>query len=226
MKQFISNPHAASVIAHHYPERVVSVSLPDGIRKPEWVDVLQGHGIAVQPAKQLGVYALPVKYRDESAWLDDLAAQSKGLWLALDGVTDPHNLGACLRTLAALGGQGLILPKHHSVSVTEVARNIACGGADLVPIYQVTNLAKALVATKSKDAWVYGSCERAPQALAETKMDGKIIVVMGSEGKGMRDQVRKQCDVMFHLPTKPPVLSLNVSVATGMVLHHCVSNIN
>ena len=226
MKQFISNPHAASVIAHHYPERVISVSLPTDVVKPDWVGILQEHGIAVQPAKQLGIQVLPINYLSESAWLDDLAVKSTGLWLALDGVTDPHNLGACLRTMAALGAQGLILPKHHSVSVTEVARNIACGGADLVPIYQVTNLAKALASTKSKGAWVYGSCERGPQSLSETKLDGKIIIVMGSEGKGMRDQVRKQCDVTFHLPTKPPVLSLNVSVATGMILHHCISNIN
>ncbi|MGC6404407.1 MAG: 23S rRNA (guanosine(2251)-2'-O)-methyltransferase RlmB [Candidatus Comchoanobacterales bacterium] len=221
MKHRITNRHTMAVIAEYYPERVVSVSVPDHEYSDlTWVPLLQKQGIAIHRSQHLVMIAVPPSVRSELDLLTDVQSKHHGCWLALDEVTDPHNLGACLRNIAALGAQGLVLPKHGSAQVNDTVRNISCGGADFVPIYQVTNLSKAMSHLKKDGVWVFGGCERGEQSLGHVKIAEKSLIVMGSEGKGMRPQVRKMCDVVFHLPTCPPVLSLNVSVATGLALNH------
>ncbi len=147
--------------------------------------------------------------------------------LVLDGVQDPHNLGACLRTADAAGVHAVIAPKDRAVGLTPVACKVASGAAESVPFIQVTNLARTL--RQLRDAcnlWVVGLAGEAEQSLYQADLKGPLAVVMGSEEKGMRRLVREQCDVLLSLPMKGVVESLNVSVATGITLFEAVRQRN
>ena len=140
----------------------------------------------------------------------------------LDGVTDPHNLGACLRTADAAGIDAIVVPKDNSVALTPVVRKVACGAADLIPLIQVTNLARTLREIKDAGVWVVGTAGEATQSIYQCKMQGPIALVMGAEGKGMRRLTREHCDELIKLPMAGSVSSLNVSVATGVCLYEIV----
>lgn len=143
--------------------------------------------------------------------------------LVLDGVQDPHNLGACLRTADAAGVHAVIAPKDRAVGLTPVACKVASGAAESVPFIQVTNLVRTL--RQLRDAcnlWVVGLAGEAEQSLYQADLKGPLAVVMGSEEKGMRRLVREQCDVLLALPMKGVVESLNVSVAAGITLFEAV----
>nr|MBP8771300.1 23S rRNA (guanosine(2251)-2'-O)-methyltransferase RlmB [Thiopseudomonas sp.] len=140
------------------------------------------------------------------------------LLLVLDGVTDPHNLGACLRTADAAGVHAVIIPKDKSATLNSTVRKVACGAAEVVPLVAVTNLARALEKLRQKGLWVVGTAGDAEQTLYQQDMTGPLILVMGAEGTGMRRLTREHCDYLVHLPMQGSVSSLNVSVATGVCL--------
>jgi 23S rRNA (guanosine2251-2'-O)-methyltransferase len=161
----------------------------------------------------------PLKPWDE----DDLAEAIRGiaeqaLLLILDGVTDPHNLGACLRTAAAAGVHAVVLPKDRSATVDGVVRKVAAGAAEFVPVASVTNLARTLDAIKRGGIWVVGLDGEAPQALFAADLKRPLALVLGAEGAGMRRLTRERCDFVVRIPMMGQVESLNVSVAAGVAL--------
>ena len=148
--------------------------------------------------------------------------KQKMLLLVLDGVTDPHNFGACLRTADAAGVDALIVPKDRSASLNATARKVACGAAEQVPVVRVTNLARFLKELKALNVWLIGTAGEAASELYATNFDQKVALVMGAEGSGMRRLTREHCDQLIKIPMAGSVSSLNVSVATGVCLFEIV----
>jgi 23S rRNA (guanosine2251-2'-O)-methyltransferase len=142
----------------------------------------------------------------------------RALLLVLDGVQDPQNLGACLRTAEAAGVQLVILPRDRSASLTPVARRAACGAAEVMPILYASNLARVLRRLKDAGIWLLGAADQAEQSLYDADLSGPMALVMGSEGKGMRRLTSELCDYRVRIPMSGSVSSLNVSVATGVCL--------
>ncbi len=144
------------------------------------------------------------------------------LFLILDGVQDPHNLGACLRTADAAGVTAVIVPKDNAVSITPVVRKIASGAADTVPLVAVTNLARVMREMQELGVWIVGTDSDCEQTIYQVDLKGSIAIVLGAEGEGMRQLTRKHCDFLVKLPMLGQVESLNVSVATGVCLYEAV----
>lgn len=144
------------------------------------------------------------------------------LLLVLDGVTDPHNLGACLRSADAAGVQAVIVPRDRSASLTPVVRKVACGAAETVPLVAVTNLARTLKQLQQRGLWVVGTAGEAQQFIYEVDLKVPSVIVMGAEGAGMRRLTRENCDYLARLPMAGAVSSLNVSVAAGVCLFEAV----
>lgn len=142
--------------------------------------------------------------------------------LVLDGVQDPHNLGACLRTADAVGVQAVIIPRDKSAGLTASVCKVASGAAETVPLIQVTNLARTLKWLKNEGVWLIGTAGEAEQTLYQVDLSGPLAIVMGGEGKGLRRLTREQCDNLVRLPMSGRVESLNVSVATGVTLYEAV----
>lgn len=142
--------------------------------------------------------------------------------LILDGVTDPHNLGACLRTADAAGVNFVVIPKDKNASITPVVSKVACGAAESVPLVRVTNLARAMELLKQHGIWIYGAAGEAPHSLYDIDCTSSIALVLGAEDKGMRHLTRERCDDLYSLPMLGAVTSLNVSVATGVSLYEVV----
>ncbi len=138
--------------------------------------------------------------------------------LALDGVTDPHNLGACLRSAEAAGVQFVIVPKDNSASINATVTKVACGAAEVLPLVRVTNLARTLTWLQQQGLWVLGAAGEADQNHYQADLKGPLVIVMGSEGKGLRRLTRETCDGLIRIPMQGSVSSLNVSVATGVCL--------
>lgn len=156
--------------------------------------------------------------------LDDLlvASQQPAFILILDGVTDPHNLGACLRSADAAGVDFVVIPKDKNAGMTPVVSKVACGAAESVPLVRVTNLARTMEHLKQQGVWIYGAAGEATDSLYTLDCHVSVGLVMGSEDKGMRRLTREQCDGLFALPMLGSVTSLNVSVATGVCLYEVV----
>lgn len=152
--------------------------------------------------------------------LEDLLTQldEPAFLLVLDGVTDPHNLGACLRTADAAGVHAVIFPKDKSASINATVRKVACGAADTMPTYPVTNLARTLEQLQQWGIWIIGTSGESTQTLYELDLRGPKALVMGAEGNGMRRLTKEKCDHLAKLPMAGSVSSLNVSVATGICL--------
>jgi 23S rRNA (guanosine2251-2'-O)-methyltransferase len=151
-----------------------------------------------------------------------VAANAKPFLLVLDGVTDPHNLGACLRTADGAGVHAVIVPKDNSASLTPVVRKVACGAAEVVPLVQVTNLARTLRDLQGMGVWIIGTAGEADKNIYECELSGPMALVMGAEDKGMRRLTREHCDELIKLPMAGSVSSLNVSGATGVCLYEIV----
>jgi 23S rRNA (guanosine2251-2'-O)-methyltransferase len=152
--------------------------------------------------------------------IDALLSSAAGppLLLILDGVQDPHNLGACLRSAAAAGATAVVIPKDKSAPVNATVRKTSAGAADRVPILRVTNLARTLETLKQAGVWMVGLAGEATQSLYAVDLKGPIGIVMGGEGEGMRRLTREHCDYLAQIPMSGAVESLNVSVATGIAL--------
>jgi len=140
------------------------------------------------------------------------------LLLVLDGVTDPHNLGACLRVADAAGAHAVIAPKDRAAGISAAVSKVASGAAESVPYYMVTNLARTLDELKERNIWIVGADERAEKSLYESELPEAVAWVLGAEGEGMRRLTRERCDVLVRIPMRGSVASLNVSVAGGVCL--------
>jgi 23S rRNA (guanosine2251-2'-O)-methyltransferase len=162
--------------------------------------------------------------RDENGLYDLLEGlDHPPLLLVLDGVQDPHNLGACLRSADAAGVAAVVAPRDRSVGLTPAACKVASGAADSVPFFQVTNLARTLGTLRDEHRiWVVGAAADAQTALWDADLRGRLALVLGAEDKGMRRLTREHCDALVRLPMAGPVESLNVSVATGVCLFEAV----
>jgi 23S rRNA (guanosine2251-2'-O)-methyltransferase len=144
------------------------------------------------------------------------------LFLVLDNVQDPHNFGACLRTADAAGVHGVIITKDNATGITPTVCKVASGAAETVPVYQVTNLSRTLRWLKEQGIWVMGAAGEAVQAAYQVDLTVPLALVVGAEGKGLRRLTKEQCDVLIKLPMQGKVESLNLSVATGVLLYETV----
>ncbi len=156
--------------------------------------------------------------------LDDLedAGVTSPLLLVLDGVTDPHNLGACLRVADGAGAHAVIAPKDHAVGINATVAKVASGAAETVPYFMVTNLARTLKELKERNVWIIGTSDDAPNTLYQVDLKGPVALVLGAEGDGMRQLTRKTCDELIGIPMMGAVSSLNVSVASGVCLYEAL----
>ena len=159
-----------------------------------------------------------------STSLDDAldAIDGPPLLLVLDGVTDPHNLGACLRVADGAGAHAVIAPKDHAVGINATVAKVASGAAETVPYFMVTNLARTLKELKEREIRIVGTSDDASKSLYEADLSGPVALVLGAEGSGMRQLTAKTCDQLVRLPMRGAVESLNVSVASGVCLYEAL----
>ena len=229
--------HSVQAYLDRYPEDVLEVYLlksRDDERLNTLVNALRPLGLALQwreraqldelagDSHHQGVVARVREQApgDEHALMDFLEAlDAPPFLLLLDGITDPHNLGACLRSADAAGVHAVITPRDKSASITPVVRKVAVGAADVIPFFQVTNLARTMEALRERGIWLVGTAlEEGAKSLYDTSLTGPIGIVMGAEGSGMRRLTREHCDFLAYIPMQGSVESLNVSVATGVTL--------
>lgn len=231
--------HAIEALLKHSPERIIELWLLQG-REDERLTLLIhqakafGVGVQVSSRKVLDDKAESTQHQGIVARvkaakilgepdLDALLAKTDlPFLLILDGVTDPHNLGACLRNADAAGVQGIIVPKDNSVGLTAVVSKVACGAAETVPLFQVTNLARTMRHLQEKGVWIVGTAGEADCELYQADLKGPLAIAMGAEDKGLRRLSRECCDTLVSIPMSGSVSSLNVSVATGICLFEAV----
>lgn len=177
---------------------------------------------ALASGKHQGAIAIvsndaPAPSLDERGLLERLKTRgAEAFLLILDSITDPHNLGACLRSADAAGVDAVVIPANKSVRVNATVRKVASGAAETVPVVTVTNLARFLDRLKQSGIWIAGAAEDAPTAIFDQDLTGPIALVLGSEGKGIRRLVREKCDYLVAIPMGGSLSSLNVSVAAGI----------
>lgn len=236
--------HAVETLLQRNGDRVTEVLIQAGRvdkRMQEIIELAQGLNIELTqaPRRDLdemlsetsgrgnhqGVIAksrLPQTFNDRH--LPDILDGIKGdaLILVLDGVTDPHNLGACLRSADAAGAHAVIAPKDKSATLNGTACKVACGAAEVIPFIQVTNLARTLKELQQRGMWITGTAGESAVSVFKADLTGSRVIVMGAEGKGMRRLTREGCDELVFIPMAGEVSSLNVSVATGVCLFEVV----
>ncbi|HSH47334.1 MAG TPA: 23S rRNA (guanosine(2251)-2'-O)-methyltransferase RlmB [Halomonas sp.] len=173
----------------------------------------------------LVAFCVPLAFEAEATLWHRLSGWSRTeapLLLVLDGVTDVHNFGACLRSADAAGAHGVVVPKDRAAPLNAAVRKVACGAAESVPVYQATNLARALARMKELGLWIIGTAGEAEAVIYQADFSGPTALVMGAEGRGMRRLTLESCDHLVKLPMAGQVSSLNVSVATGICLFEAV----
>jgi 23S rRNA (guanosine2251-2'-O)-methyltransferase len=221
------NPVAEALRAHHPLERILIAKGAGGPRLQEIIDLARRAAVPVrfEPRDALerlagstahqGVVALgaSTKYVD----LDDLAAGG-GLLVVLDGVEDPHNLGAIIRTAHAAGAVGVVVPERRAAGLTDVVAKAAAGALEYLPVARAGNINRALETLKERGYWIYGLDERGDQDYDRLQYNAPTALVFGGEGKGLHDLVRRHCDALVRIPMAGKIPSLNVSVAAGIVL--------
>ena len=232
--------HAVGVRMKTAPQSVVELHVDASrrdVRMRQFMQRAQDSGMRIIPsdglrlAKLCGshghqgvvarVQALPQGHSLDDH-LDQLTAEQIPLLLVLDGVTDPHNLGACLRVADGAGAHAVIAPKDHAVGLNATVAKVASGAADTVPYFMVTNLARTLNELKERGIWIAGAAGEAQNSLYSIDFKQPIAIVMGSEGKGLRRLTREHCDYLMSIPMAGALSSLNVSVATGLCLFEAV----
>jgi len=235
-RNFVYGLHAINAVLERSPERLLELwmSQPrEDARSRELRTRAQNAGVRVQSvgsealdklvgevAHQGAVAAVrPLKGWDEHDLLEALSrAGEPALLLVLDGVTDPHNLGACLRTADAAGAHAVLIPKDRAAAVDGVVRKVAAGAAEFVPVASVTNLARVIEKLKERGIWVVGTDAEAVQTLYAADLNRPLALVLGAEGGGLRRLTRERCDFLVRIPMAGQVQSLNVSVAAGIAL--------
>ena len=233
--------HAIDVILRRSPERIISLSIQsdrNDKRIQGLLSLAQNQGVAIDRVtkadldemvseRHQGVVAvIKPRQADGGVTERDLSSYLKGidcpLVLVLDGVTDPHNLGACLRSADAAGVAAVIVPKDNSAELNAVARKVASGAADVIPLVRVTNLVRTLRSLKELGIWIVGTTGEADTLVYDQDLSIPTALVMGAEGLGMRRLTTEACDFLVKLPMAGDVSSLNVSVATGICLFEAV----
>jgi len=232
--------HAVRVLLERHPRRVRQLWLQQGrddARSVTLRSLAQEHRVRVgsRPATELDRMAGAGVHQGVVAEVEPAASRTEGdledlvtlagrdvLLLVLDGVQDPHNLGACLRCADAAGVSAVVAPKDRAAGLTPVVRKVAAGAAETVPFIQVTNLARTLKRLQELGVWIVGTEGGADKDLYEADLKGPLAIVMGAEGTGMRRLTREGCDFTVRLPMRGVVESLNVSVATGIILYEAL----
>ena len=232
--------HAVRTLIQQRPERAALLLLQKGrddARMQELVQLAQAKSIKTEWRDQKELDRLTGSERHQGACLqihsvgvlgegalDELLDRAKAppLLLVLDGVQDPHNLGACMRTADAAGVAAVIVPKDRAAGLSATVRKVASGAAESVPLIQVTNLARTLRWLKERDIWVVGTDDQAEHSLYKSKLTGPLAIVLGAEGTGLRRLTRENCDALVSIPMRGVVESLNVSVATGVLLYEAL----
>ncbi|AXN32224.1 23S rRNA (guanosine(2251)-2'-O)-methyltransferase RlmB [Vibrio coralliilyticus] len=237
--EFIYGIHAVKAVLAKEPERFVEAFVLKGRQDDRLMPILnelQMCGVSIQQmtrktlddkargANHQGIMAKvkPAKQLNENDLDDILVQHSAPLLLVLDGVTDPHNLGACLRNADAAGVAAVIVPKDKSANITATVSKVACGAAETVPLVRVTNLARTMRALQEQGIWFVGTAGEATHDIYQAKLTGPLAIVMGAEGDGMRRLTRETCDDLIKIPMAGSVSSLNVSVASGVCLFEAV----
>ena len=229
--------HAVTALLAQRPGSIKKLLLAKGAKNTRLDALIEktvAAGIAVQVmsrteldatspgARHQGVIAVvrAASYeRGEKSLPEFLAALTEpALLLVLDGVQDPHNLGACLRTADAAGVHALIMPRDRAAGITPVVHKVACGAVESVPIFTVTNLARSLRVLRDAGIWIYGASGDAGEGLFSSDLQGPVALVLGSEGRGLRRLTREHCDHLLAIPMAGQIESLNVSVAAGVLL--------
>lgn len=238
-QEWLYGLHAMQSVLEKEPERVMELLVLKGRnddRLTTIVNQARRFGISVQFCQRKtlddkvngeqhqGVVARakPARVLDEADLDAILARESQPLILVLDGITDPHNLGACLRTADGAGVHAVVVPKDKSASLNGTVRKVACGAAEVIPLIQITNLARTLKHLQDKGLWIVGTAGETDKTLYDVDLKGPTALVMGAEGKGMRRLTKETCDELVKLPMAGSVTSLNVSVATGVCLYEIV----
>ena len=237
--EFIYGIHAVKAVLEREPERFIEAFVLKGRQDDRLMPILndlQTCGVSIQQmtrktlddkargANHQGIMARvkPAKQLNENDLDDIIAQQESPLLLVLDGVTDPHNLGACLRNADAAGVAAVIVPKDKSANITATVSKVACGAAETVPLVRVTNLARTMRALQEQGIWFVGTAGEATHDIYQAKLTGPLAIVMGAEGDGMRRLTRETCDDLIKIPMSGSVSSLNVCVASGVCLFEAV----
>ena len=196
----------------------------DGVRLARMCGSHGHQGVAARVHEITQVHSLDELLENLEASNAELSAEERTqpLILVLDGVTDPHNLGACLRVADGAGVHAVIAPKDHAAGINATVAKVASGAAETVPYFMVTNLARTLNELKERNIWVIGTSDQATQTLYQADLKGPVALVLGAEGDGMRALTAKTCDQLVSIPMCGAVESLNVSVASGVCLYEAV----
>ena len=237
--------HAVNAVLDINPERAVALWVavnPKNSAQQKVLEKVEQLGLPIHPvdkrqlAKQcdseqsqgVALQALPKadgSDKDLEAFVVKLmkSDEKPPLLLILDQVQDPHNFGACLRTADAAGADAVIVAKDNASPMTPVVQKVASGASETMPIFRVTNLARTMESLKQQGVWMIGTSDKATHSLFQENLTGALAIVMGAEGKGMRQLTEKNCDSLVSLPMAGSVVSsLNVSVATGVCLYEVV----
>ncbi|WP_457913738.1 23S rRNA (guanosine(2251)-2'-O)-methyltransferase RlmB [Candidatus Gillettellia adelgis] len=239
MSAIVYGIHTIKTLLELNPQCLLEVFILQGhqnARLQALLTELKGHGLAVQMknrqwlnykvqgAMHQGIIARihetqQLQERDLLILLQNVNAP---FLLVLDGVTDPHNLGACLRSANAAGVHAVIVPRNRSAQLNSTVKKVACGAAESIPLVRVTNLARTLRSLQAMNIWVIGTVSEATHTVYQCKMTGPIALVMGEESEGIRLLTRKHCDELLKIPMAGTISSLNVSVAAGICLFEAV----
>jgi len=239
MSEIVFGIHAVQALLDSDPQRFQEVFIlkgRDDRRLQPLIKALEAQGIVIQVANRQwldskvegavhqGIVARVKQGRQyqEGDLPDLIAGLDQPFLLILDGVTDPHNLGACLRSADAAGVHAVIVPKDRSAQLNATAKKVASGAAENVPLIRVTNLARTMRVLQEANVWIVGTAGEADHTVFQSKMTGPMALVMGAEGEGMRRLTREHCDELISIPMAGSVSSLNVSVATGICLFEAV----
>lgn len=242
-EELVFGIHAVNALLKAAPERFIEIWLLKGREDERLMPIINLARKYGLPAQMVNRKVLDDKSKGEQHQgvvarvkqgkqlsendLDDIIAQAERnntspFLLILDGVTDPHNLGACLRNADAAGVHAIVVPKDNAAKITATVRKVAVGAAETVPLVQVTNLARTMKTLQKMGVWIIGTAGETDTCLYDVKLSGPMALVMGAEGKGMRRLTRENCDQLVKLPMAGSVSSLNVSVATGICLFEIV----
>ena len=231
--------HAVRVMLERHAERVLNVRLAEQRDDPRARAIEELARRHERPLQRVDLHALrqqlgdvahqgvaaeitPLPPWSEDGLLDALQSAQAPLLLALDGVQDPHNLGACLRTSDACGALAVIVPRDRAAQLTPAVRKVAAGAAETTPVVVVTNLVRTLKLLKEAGLWIVGADAAAEKAARQVDLRGPVVLVLGAEGTGLRQLTRQNCDFLVHLPQRGTVESLNVSVAAAMLLYEAL----
>lgn len=239
LSETIYGMHAVRVMLERNAERVLTVRLAERRDDPRAREIEELARRNARPLQRVDLHSLrqqlgdvahqgvaaeitPLPPWSEDELLDALQTARAPLLLTLDGVQDPHNLGACLRTADACGALAVVVPRDRAAQLTPAVRKVAAGAADTTPVVAVTNLVRTLKLLKDAGLWIVAADAAATMRAREVDLTGPVVLVLGAEGTGLRQLTRQNCDFLVSLPQRGAVESLNVSVAAAMLLYEAL----